>query len=127
MKGYKKTLLITGGTISVGLGLIGIFIPVLPTTPFLLLAAFCFSRSSKRFHDRLLSNKFTGKYISNYVEGRGVTLRHKIMALSLLWTLISYSALFAVDKLLFKIFLFAIAIGVTIHLLKKKTYRPKRK
>jgi len=127
MKSYKKKLLIISGTISLGLGVIGIFIPVLPTTPFLLLAAYCYSRSSKRLHDRLLSNKWTGKYLSNYMQGRGIGLMHKIMALTILWLMIGYSALFAVDNLLIKILLFSIAFGVTIHLLKKKTYWPRRK
>ncbi len=127
MKKYKRTLIITGGIVSVGLGIIGIFIPVLPTTPFLLLAAYCFSKSSEKFHSRLLTNKWTGRYISNYLEGRGIAVRDKLVTLIFLWLMMAYSAIFVVDQLFFKILLFVIAVVVTIHLLTRKTYRPGRK
>lgn len=103
------------------LGIIGIFLPLLPTTPFLLLAAACYIRSSERFYHALMHNKYAGKFIRNYREKRGIPLRSKLIALLMLWTTISYSALFVIPLLLIKILLFGIAIGVTVHLVTLKT------
>ena len=86
----------------VGIGILGIFIPVLPTTPFFLLAATLYAKSSKRFYDWLLSNRFFGKYIKNYREGKGITLKIKISTIALLWITIGCSALFAVNILIVK-------------------------
>ncbi|EMR74903.1 hypothetical protein MBGDF03_00701 [Thermoplasmatales archaeon SCGC AB-540-F20] len=80
-----KWILITAGTVFVGLGIIGIILPILPTTPFLLLAAACYARSSKRFYDWLINNKWIGAYIKNYREGKGVPLKIKVFTISLLW------------------------------------------
>ncbi len=122
-----RVLLVAAGTLSVALGTLGIFLPVLPTTPFLLLAAYCYARSSRRFYDWLLNNRWFGDYIRNYREGRGVTVRHKAIALALLWATISYSALFAVQIPWVRLMLWGIAVAVTIHLLWIKTYRPEPK
>ncbi len=67
-----RTLLIVCGTLCVGLAVVGIFVPILPTTPFLLLAAVCYARSSQRFLAWLLTNRWFGSYIKNYREGRGI-------------------------------------------------------
>ena len=72
--------MITTGTFFVGLGIIGIFLPLLPTTPFLLLAAACYARSSKRFYNWLLNNKWFGNYIKNYRERKGIPLQIKIIS-----------------------------------------------
>ncbi len=80
-----RGLLMVGGTFFLVLGLIGIALPILPTTPFLLLAAFCYARSSKRFYDWLLNHRWFGEYIRDYQEGRGIPLKAKVMGLSLLW------------------------------------------
>ena len=119
-----RIILIISGSISLGLGVIGIIIPILPTTPFLLIAAACYARGSDRFYYWLLNNRCFGGYIQNYREGRGMRLWHKLAVLSLLWVLIGYAALFAVQHVWGKIILFCIAIGVTIHLLKIRTYKP---
>ena len=118
-----KLILITAGTIFVGLGIVGIFLPILPTTPFLLLAAACYARSSKRFYDWLLDNKWFGAYIKNYREGRGVPLKVKVFTVSLLWITILFSVFFVVSDFWIKIILIVISIGVTIHILTIKTYR----
>lgn len=115
--------LIAIGSLAVALGALGIFLPLLPTTPFLLLAAFCYARSSRRFYDWLLNNHWFGAYIRNYREGRGIALRHKIVALTLLWSTIGYSVVFATEKFWLRLLLIAIATGVTTHLLWIKTYR----
>ncbi len=123
---FFRYLLIIAGTISVGLGIVGIFLPILPTTPFLLLAAACYARSSKRFYDWLLNNKWFGTYIKNYHEGRGVPLKVKVFTISLLWITILASVFFVVNNFWIKIVLIIIAIGVTIHILTIKTYKQKR-
>jgi uncharacterized membrane protein YbaN (DUF454 family) len=120
-----KWILITTGTIFVGLGILGIFIPILPTTPFLLLAAACYARSSKKFYDWLINNKLIGTYIKNYREGKGFPLKVKVFTISLLWITILFSVFFILHISWIKIILIIIAIGVTIHILTIKTYMKK--
>jgi len=119
----KKTIFIVGGTISLGLGAIGIILPILPTTPFLLLSATCYYKGSERMHRWLLNNKLFGNYIRNYKEGKGIPLKGKIIALFLLWTTICYSTLFLVNILVIQIILFAVAIAVTAHVVTIPTFR----
>ena len=95
--------------------------PVLPTTPFLLLAAACYIRSSERFYNWLINNKWLGNYIKNYLEGKGVPLKVKVLSISLLWITIGYSVVFVVNIFLFKVILILIAIGVTIHIQSIRT------
>ncbi|MFO7896234.1 MAG: YbaN family protein [Candidatus Cloacimonadales bacterium] len=118
---WIRVLLIAGGSISVGLGVLGIFLPILPTTPFLLLAAFCYARSSEKFYIWLLTNRWFGEYIRNYREKRGVPLKVKIYTLLLLWITILSSAYFFVPVIWGKILLLMIAIGVSWHLIYIKT------
>ncbi len=123
MTKLARTLLITCGTLCVALGFLGIFLPILPTTPFLLLAAVCFARSSDRLYQWLLNNPWFGEYIRNYREGRGLPLRLKILTILTLWLVIGSTALFVVSALWVRITLFAIMAGVTIHLVTVKTSR----
>jgi len=118
----KRRLLIGAGTLSLGLGIIGVFIPILPTTPFLLLAAACYMRSSERFYQWLINNRVFGSYIRNYIEGRGIPVRIKILTILLLWLTIGLSITFGVQNIVIKIVLICIAIGVTAHiaLIKKR-------
>jgi uncharacterized membrane protein YbaN (DUF454 family) len=115
--------LIGVGALSVVLGVLGMFLPLLPTTVFLLLAAWCFSRSSPRFHAWLLNNRVLGRYISAYHEGRGMSLRDKWISLATLWLGIGVTVVFFVDVLWVRCLLLAIAAGVTIHLVRLPTYR----
>jgi uncharacterized membrane protein YbaN (DUF454 family) len=117
----KRQLFIIAGTICVGIGIIGIVVPVLPTTPFLLLAAICYMRGSRRLYDALLRNRFLGSYIKNYLEGRGMSLKMKIWTLSLLWIALVCTAVLATDSLVIRIILGVVLAGVTIHILKIKT------
>ena len=120
---FSRIILIILGSFFVGLGILGIFLPLLPTTPFLLLAATCYVRSSERFYNWLLNTKWLGNYIKNYREGRGIPLSGKLLSVFLLWLTIGYSAIFAVPILLIRILLILIAIGVTIHILSLKTLK----
>ncbi len=104
------------GFLFVGLGVAGIFVPLLPTTPFLLLAAACFARSSERFYRWLLGNRWFGAYVRDYREGRGVPARVKIFSVALLWVVILLSATFAVSNLVVRVILIAVAVGVTVHI-----------
>lgn len=119
--GIVKRLLIIIGILFVVLGILGIFLPLLPTTPLLLLAASCFIRSSERLYNWLLKNKWLGPYIKNYREHKAVSKRTKIVTLLLLWLTLSYSAIEVVSNLYVRIFLLIIGIGVTIHVLSLKT------
>jgi uncharacterized membrane protein YbaN (DUF454 family) len=113
--------LVTVGIIAVGLGLIGVFVPLLPTTPFLLLAAACFVRSSGRLYAWLIHHKWFGDYIRHYREHRAITLRAKIGVLVLLWGVIGYTALGVMTAWWVRALFGIIAIGVTTHILRLKT------
>lgn len=114
---FYRGVLFIAGTFFVGLGVLGIFLPLLPTTPFLLLAAACYARSSKRFYVWLLNNKWFGKYIKNYREKKGISLKVKVLSISLIWVTILFSIVLMGDNLLVKIILILISISVTIHII----------
>jgi hypothetical protein len=112
-----RVVLLVLGFLCVGLAGLGIALPVLPTTPFLLLAAFFFARSSPRFSSWLLSNRVFGAYLRNYYEGRYMRPLHKAVTLALLWVTLGLTAWLVVTALWLRILLGAVAIGVTVHLL----------
>jgi len=118
-----RVLLLVAGTISLGLGILGVFVPVLPTTPFLLLAAACYFRSSPSLYSRLIANPWLGRYIQDYREKRGVPRSTKVLAITMLWLTIGFSAAFATDLLAVRVLLIAIAIAVTTHLVMIPTSR----
>lgn len=113
----KKGLFVVAGTVSLGLGFVGIVLPVLPTTPFLLLSAACYYKGSERLHRWMLNNRLFGDYLRNYKEGKGIPQKTKILTLILLWSVISFSALFMLNNVIIQIILFATAIGVSIHII----------
>jgi uncharacterized membrane protein YbaN (DUF454 family) len=121
MKQISKNIWIFGGSICLGLGVLGIFLPILPTTPFLLLAAFCYGRGSVRFYDWLVKRSLFSAYIQNYREGRGLPLRQKLLTTLLLWLTIGTTAWLAVTAWWLKVLLLLVAAGVTIHLGMIKT------
>jgi uncharacterized membrane protein YbaN (DUF454 family) len=116
-----RWLLSSVGGICVGLGVLGIFVPLLPTTPFLLVAAACFVRSSDRLYQRLITHRTLGPYIRNYREHRAITRRARIVTLVLLWGTISYAVLWPVDTLALRVVLLGIATAVTVHLVRLTT------
>ena len=110
-----RALLVLCGTLSVGLGVLGIFLPLLPTTVFLLLAAACYARSSERFYLKLVNNPWLGGYIRNQREGRGMRKRDKVVTLALLWLGIGATMVWTAETWWLRLVLFGIAIGVTVH------------
>lgn len=121
-KFIKKYLLISAGSLSLALGIIGVFVPVLPTTPFLLLASFCYIRSSSRMYNWLINHKIFGAYIYNYVTHRAIKRSIKIGTLIFLWLTIAISIL-SVSNLHIRLFLLVVGFGVSVHLLTLKTLK----
>jgi uncharacterized membrane protein YbaN (DUF454 family) len=117
----RRLLLTLAGVLCVGLAVVGIFLPVLPTTPFLLLAAACFMRSSDRLYRWLTSHRWLGPYIRNYRDHRAITLRSKVLGLLLLWLTLGYSILWIVSALALRALLLLVGVGVTVHLLRLRT------
>ncbi len=119
-----RMLLLMVGTLSLSLGAIGIFLPILPTTPFLLLAAACYLRSSEHMHKWLLNNRWFGEYIRNYQEGKGIPMKTKLLIIIFLWTAILYSAFIVIDEILIvQVALLLIALGVSIHVIRLPTLK----
>ena len=113
-----KALLVAAGTLCVGLGVLGIFLPLLPTTIFLLLAAACYARSSERFYQRLVNSRWLGGYIRNHREGRGMTRRQKGVTLALLWIGIGATMVWTVEAWWLQALLLVIAVSVTVHVVR---------
>lgn len=109
------------GFASLACGLVGIVVPLLPTTPFLLLAAALFFRSSPRAYHWLLHHRYLGPYIRNFRENRSIPLRAKVIALSLLWLTSLHCFFLLLDHWLLKVLMLVVAIGVTVYLLSFKT------
>lgn len=120
-----RTLLVIAGVVCVVLAVAGIVLPLLPTTPFLLLAAACFARSSPRLDEWLHHNRLFGPYLRAYRDGHGIPVRAKVSIIALLWFSIALSAIFAVPSRLWalRFALVAIALLVSIHVLRLKTYK----
>ena len=118
-----RYLLVAVGWLSVVLGVVGIFLPVLPTTPFLLLAAACFARSSPRFYDWLVNHPQLGPWVRDYLEGNGIPLKGKVYAIGLMWLSISLSC-YLVPSPWARVFMLTSAVLVTIYILRQKTRPP---
>lgn len=118
-----RYLLIGMGSVSVFLGVLGIFLPLLPTTPFLLLACALYAKSSERFHAWLLNHNILGKYIRDYTERRGLPKRTKVLTLLLLWVTIGLSLVFVTENLIIRIILLTAAAAVSVHILSLKTLK----
>ena len=109
------------GTVSLALGIMGVFLPVLPTTPFLLLSAAMYMRSSHRLYEWLMSHKHLGAYIKNFREHKALPLRVKMVSVTMVWVTLLYCAFFVAKELWMSLLFIAIALGVTIHILSYKT------
>lgn len=104
------------------LGFIGIFLPLLPTTPFLLLSAILFSKGSKKLHDWLINHKLFGKYIYEFTVEKAIPLHAKIISISMMWFSILFSVFVVANgKLWLQIILIVVAIAISIHISLFKT------
>ena len=126
MKNFKKKLYIAFGFLVVALAIIGVFIPSLPTVPFLLVALFCFERSSKKYHDMIMNNKYFGPVLQDYYSGKGLTLSVKIKAILFLSCGMIFS-IYKIQNLHARIALAIVWLGVAIHIILLKTKKIKNK
>jgi uncharacterized membrane protein YbaN (DUF454 family) len=122
MRQAVRAAWVVAGSISLLLGIIGIFVPVLPTTPFLLLASACFLRGSERMHRWLLSHGRLGKYIRDFEAGRGIPARAKVVAIAMMWISIAF-AVELVGHPVAAAAMLLVATAVTIYLLRLPTLR----
>ena len=116
-----KILLTIFGVISLGLAILGIFLPVLPTTPLLLLAAFLFLRGNRNLYDWLMNHPRFGTYIKNFNVHKSIPLHVKVVSITTLWLTLLYCAICVAEHWAFRAFFILIAVGVTIHILSYKT------
>ena len=126
MRNLKKKLYITFGFLAVALAIVGVFIPGLPTVPFLLVALFCFERSSKKYHDMIMNNKYFGPVLQDYYSGKGLTLSIKIKAILFLSCGMIFS-IYKIQNLHARIALAIVWLGVAIHIILLKTKKAKNK
>ncbi|GAB4305545.1 MAG: YbaN family protein [Candidatus Bipolaricaulota bacterium] len=119
----RRRLLASCGLLCAGLAILAWILPVLPATPFLLLAAWCFARSSPRLHAWLLGNRLFGRYIRDYEAGRGLPWTWKAATLAFIWGSVAFSATFFARTTWLRVLLGAIALGVSWHILRLPTRR----
>jgi len=115
--------LIVAGTFFVFLAFIGVFLPVMPTIPFLVVAAWFYDKSCPKFHYWLFNNRLFGSYLKNYVQKKGMSIKGKILYLFSLWLGICFSVLFLVKNFYMRIILILMAVGFTIYIVRIKTLR----
>ncbi len=118
-----RILWFSAGTMALATGLVGIVVPLLPTTPLLLISAACYARSSPRMYRWIMCNRVVGSYIQGYIEGKGVPWKAKAVSIGLLWGVIGISAAFFVDTTTIRLVMLAVAVVVTVHIV---TVRPRR-
>jgi len=118
----RYTYLVSGFLLVV-IGIIGIFLPLLPTTIFLILASACFVKSSPKANEWLKNNKFLGLYLKNYQNKTGLTIKSKIFTIIFLWLSIGISAFYLTNEFHIRILLLAIGAGVSIHIMFIKTQK----
>jgi uncharacterized membrane protein YbaN (DUF454 family) len=119
-----RWMLIAAGMICVGLGALGIVLPGLPTTPFLLLAAYCFARSSEHFHSWLLNHRWFGSYVRNFEEGRGMTRPAKASTLLVMWLSFGITIAFFVPVVWGQVSMLLLAVAVSTYILRLPTPPP---
>ncbi|MCW4049013.1 MAG: YbaN family protein [Candidatus Bathyarchaeota archaeon] len=113
----RKGTYIIAGTMALIAGIIGIFLPVIPTTPFVLLASACYLRGSQRLHEWILAHEWFGDTIRNYEAGKGLKKATKIKAISLMWLAILVSAIYYVESMYVKAAMGVVSVAVTVYLL----------
>ncbi len=118
-----RLVLVGCGLLCLALAVVGGILPIVPTTPFLLLAAWCFARSSPRLHAWLRENRQFGRYLRDYEDGRGLPWTWKAGTLVLIWGSVAFSATLIARATWLRALLVAIAAGVSWHILRLPTRR----
>ena len=118
-----KVILTVLGFLSLGLAILGVFLPVLPTTPLLLLAAALFLRGNKRWHEWLMNHPKFGPYIENFTVHKAIPLRVKVVSVTMVWITLLNCALFVAEHWAFRSFFVLLAIAITIHILSYRTLK----
>ena len=116
----KKSILIILGTLSLGVGIVGIFLPLLPTTPLLLITAYCYLNSSEKLYKKLIHSKKLGPYIKDYMENKAVTKKVKKTAIAILWISLVISIVL-IENIYVRVFLASLGLGVSIYIISLKT------
>ncbi|HHL41333.1 MAG TPA: DUF454 domain-containing protein [Candidatus Bathyarchaeota archaeon] len=117
----KKYIYLIVGSLALVAGIIGVFLPILPTTPFVLLSAWCFFRSSDKLYKWVINNETFGPTIMNYQQGKGITQKTRIRAIVMMWATISFSAYFFVSNLYVIGIMYLVAISVSVYLYRLPT------
>ena len=117
----KNVFYIVIGTLSLVFGLIGVILPVLPTTPFILFSAWCYYRGSQRLHNWLINHPYLGPIIEEYGEGEGMTKESKMKAIGMTWLAVILTAVFFLDSFSMRVLIIIVAMIGTIILLRIKT------
>lgn len=120
---FLRTILKMLGILFVGLGILGIIFLIWPATPFFLLAAWCFMKSSDRLYHWLMTNRIFGKYLKNYIDGKGIPLFMKVYILTFLWLMITYAVIFIFKNIYINFALLIIAVSISVYVLMIKTYK----
>ena len=117
----KKFLFLFAGSLCIVIGVIGIVVPLLPTVPFLLLAAYLYAKGSERFYLWLIHHKWLGTILTNYKEGKGIPVRLRIYSVLFFWLTIGTSIVFLIEDTTAKIIMLVVASGITLRLLLMKS------
>ncbi|MBI3189711.1 MAG: YbaN family protein [Ignavibacteriales bacterium] len=117
----KKFLLLFTGSLCIVIGVIGIVVPLLPTVPFLLLAAYLYAKGSERFYLWLIHHKWLGTILKNYKEGKGIPVRIRMYSVLFLWLTIGASIVVLIEDTTAKIIMLLVASGITLRLMLMKS------
>lgn len=127
MNKAKKYFYITLGFLALGIGLIGVILPILPTTPFLLVTSFCFARGSERFHTWFTNSNIYKKHLESFVKERAMTLKQKVVLLSFVNFMLAFP-LILVDVLPMRITIIVLIIVKLYYFtFKVRTISPEEK
>ena len=121
MGNMLKILYQVGGSISIGLAMTGLFLPVLPTTPFVLLAIFLFGKSQPEKIQEIMQHPKLGPFVQDYLDPQGIPMKSKIKALLVLWFSILISVTFFIPLIAIKMLILSIASLVSIWIWMKPT------
>jgi uncharacterized protein len=111
---FLRPILIGAGSISLGIGILGIVLPILPTTPFVLVAGLCFAKTSRRLHSWLLNSRLTKKTYRRILNKEGMTLKMKLGVLAVAWTMLILAAVFLAESTAMRIVYPALGVAKTV-------------